>query len=103
MIRRPPRSTLSSSSAASDVYKRQLMVLITALTNLSAIPALMLLRRRRWWFELWGGGFTMVTSFLYHTADSLGHPILGLTEGEWHRLDNVASCLLYTSPSPRDS
>src|SRR5664280_3910754 len=27
MIRRPPRSTLSSSSAASDVYKRQLVFL----------------------------------------------------------------------------
>src|SRR5674536_197599 len=27
MIRRPPRSTLSSSSAASDVYKRQVVVL----------------------------------------------------------------------------
>eukprot|EP00658_Telonema_sp_P-2_P043111 TRINITY_DN31065_c0_g1_i1.p1 TRINITY_DN31065_c0_g1~~TRINITY_DN31065_c0_g1_i1.p1 ORF type:complete len:164 (-),score=31.06 TRINITY_DN31065_c0_g1_i1:139-630(-) len=27
MIRRPPRSTLSSSSAASDVYKRQMFVL----------------------------------------------------------------------------
>eukprot|EP00658_Telonema_sp_P-2_P005631 TRINITY_DN12114_c0_g1_i1.p1 TRINITY_DN12114_c0_g1~~TRINITY_DN12114_c0_g1_i1.p1 ORF type:complete len:122 (+),score=15.14 TRINITY_DN12114_c0_g1_i1:123-488(+) len=27
MIRRPPRSTLSSSSAASDVYKRQVCVL----------------------------------------------------------------------------
>src|SRR5674536_373012 len=27
MIRRPPRSTLSSSSAASDVYKRQAMAL----------------------------------------------------------------------------
>src|SRR5665648_1187635 len=26
MIRRPPRSTLSSSSAASDVYKRQLLM-----------------------------------------------------------------------------
>src|SRR5664279_1758032 len=26
MIRRPPRSTLSSSSAASDVYKRQLLL-----------------------------------------------------------------------------
>src|SRR5664280_3926493 len=26
MIRRPPRSTLSSSSAASDVYKRQMMM-----------------------------------------------------------------------------
>eukprot|EP00658_Telonema_sp_P-2_P022453 TRINITY_DN18977_c0_g1_i2.p1 TRINITY_DN18977_c0_g1~~TRINITY_DN18977_c0_g1_i2.p1 ORF type:complete len:115 (+),score=44.69 TRINITY_DN18977_c0_g1_i2:153-497(+) len=28
MIRRPPRSTLSSSSAASDVYKRQLQELV---------------------------------------------------------------------------
>src|SRR5674536_271103 len=28
MIRRPPRSTLSSSSAASDVYKRQVGVLV---------------------------------------------------------------------------
>src|SRR5665648_1284059 len=27
MIRRPPRSTLSSSSAASDVYKRQIVIL----------------------------------------------------------------------------
>eukprot|EP00658_Telonema_sp_P-2_P020332 TRINITY_DN18044_c0_g1_i3.p1 TRINITY_DN18044_c0_g1~~TRINITY_DN18044_c0_g1_i3.p1 ORF type:complete len:102 (+),score=16.16 TRINITY_DN18044_c0_g1_i3:150-455(+) len=26
MIRRPPRSTLSSSSAASDVYKRQIFI-----------------------------------------------------------------------------
>src|SRR5664279_5361395 len=29
MIRRPPRSTLSSSSAASDVYKRQILVALT--------------------------------------------------------------------------
>eukprot|EP00656_Telonema_subtile_P036756 TRINITY_DN4081_c0_g1_i1.p1 TRINITY_DN4081_c0_g1~~TRINITY_DN4081_c0_g1_i1.p1 ORF type:complete len:437 (+),score=119.53 TRINITY_DN4081_c0_g1_i1:80-1390(+) len=29
MIRRPPRSTLSSSSAASDVYKRQVLALAT--------------------------------------------------------------------------
>src|SRR5665648_834934 len=29
MIRRPPRSTLSSSSAASDVYKRQLSNICT--------------------------------------------------------------------------
>src|SRR5665648_11637 len=28
MIRRPPRSTLSSSSAASDVYKRQLLYIL---------------------------------------------------------------------------
>ena len=30
MIRRPPRSTLSSSSAASDVYKRQVVILMRA-------------------------------------------------------------------------
>src|SRR5664279_4696736 len=29
MIRRPPRSTLSSSSAASDVYKRQVVAVAT--------------------------------------------------------------------------
>src|SRR5665648_1251050 len=37
MIRRPPRSTLSSSSAASDVYKRQpLLVLALAMLNMPA-------------------------------------------------------------------
>src|SRR5665648_1292547 len=45
MIRRPPRSTLSSSSAASDVYKRQVFSFITdkdkawvALLNLTNDP-----------------------------------------------------------------
>src|SRR5664279_4239867 len=33
MIRRPPRSTLSSSSAASDVYKRQLLLHPAGLRN----------------------------------------------------------------------
>ena len=32
MIRRPPRSTLDRSSAASDVYKRQELVLATSAT-----------------------------------------------------------------------
>src|SRR5665648_183534 len=34
MIRRPPRSTLSSSSAASDVYKRQ----VISIANIRYIP-----------------------------------------------------------------
>src|SRR5665648_1303792 len=33
MIRRPPRSTLSSSSAASDVYKRQEFALLALLVR----------------------------------------------------------------------
>eukprot|EP00656_Telonema_subtile_P040865 TRINITY_DN45953_c0_g1_i3.p1 TRINITY_DN45953_c0_g1~~TRINITY_DN45953_c0_g1_i3.p1 ORF type:complete len:143 (-),score=29.08 TRINITY_DN45953_c0_g1_i3:340-768(-) len=39
MIRRPPRSTLSSSSAASDVYKRQVSTQSTG-ARFSAMPAL---------------------------------------------------------------
>src|SRR5450756_2648647 len=34
MIRRPPRSTQSRSSAASDVYKRQVMLALACLKNL---------------------------------------------------------------------
>eukprot|EP00658_Telonema_sp_P-2_P051170 TRINITY_DN39204_c0_g1_i1.p1 TRINITY_DN39204_c0_g1~~TRINITY_DN39204_c0_g1_i1.p1 ORF type:complete len:131 (+),score=37.19 TRINITY_DN39204_c0_g1_i1:113-505(+) len=34
MIRRPPRSTLSSSSAASDVYKRQILSLLVLTLHL---------------------------------------------------------------------
>eukprot|EP00658_Telonema_sp_P-2_P000567 TRINITY_DN10214_c0_g1_i3.p1 TRINITY_DN10214_c0_g1~~TRINITY_DN10214_c0_g1_i3.p1 ORF type:complete len:200 (+),score=48.41 TRINITY_DN10214_c0_g1_i3:132-731(+) len=48
MIRRPPRSTLSSSSAASDVYKRQVQLpaLVSALTG-----ALAFYLSHHGWFE----------------------------------------------------
>src|SRR5664279_6312871 len=36
MIRRPPRSTLSSSSAASDVYKRQLIEFATTVMTMNS-------------------------------------------------------------------
>eukprot|EP00658_Telonema_sp_P-2_P063300 TRINITY_DN52032_c0_g1_i1.p2 TRINITY_DN52032_c0_g1~~TRINITY_DN52032_c0_g1_i1.p2 ORF type:complete len:114 (-),score=9.36 TRINITY_DN52032_c0_g1_i1:140-481(-) len=38
MIRRPPRSTLSSSSAASDVYKRQLHVFVEGNHDNALLP-----------------------------------------------------------------
>src|SRR5665648_217644 len=38
MIRRPPRSTLSSSSAASDVYKRQLLVNVRPVPRFVPVP-----------------------------------------------------------------
>ena len=40
MRRRPPRSTLSSSSAASDVYKRQIKDKIEDMTEVQAIELL---------------------------------------------------------------
>src|SRR5664280_2000374 len=39
MIRRPPRSTLSSSSAASDVYKRQSVLLVEVRDHLGVAVA----------------------------------------------------------------
>ena len=40
MIRRPPRSTLDRSSAASDVYKRQVLTLVNQNTTLIEALAL---------------------------------------------------------------
>src|SRR5665809_64552 len=39
MIRRPPRSTQSRSSAASDVYKRQVPILLNVNENTHGVPA----------------------------------------------------------------
>ena len=56
MIRRPPRSTLSSSSAASDVYKRQALV---RLTTEFAGPCL------EWLSDQHGIPFEVLEGFLY--------------------------------------
>src|SRR5664280_261510 len=53
MIRRPPRSTLSSSSAASDVYKRQVFALMFKILPDAKIK----------WRHVWIG--SLVTAFLF--------------------------------------
>ena len=69
MIRRPPRSTQSRSSAASDVYKRQAYNAVALGANAQAT---------------------------HEKSVALGSDSI--------TADAVAtSCLLYTSPSPRDS
>eukprot|EP00658_Telonema_sp_P-2_P022551 TRINITY_DN19015_c0_g1_i1.p1 TRINITY_DN19015_c0_g1~~TRINITY_DN19015_c0_g1_i1.p1 ORF type:complete len:102 (+),score=24.52 TRINITY_DN19015_c0_g1_i1:153-458(+) len=47
MIRRPPRSTLSSSSAASDVYKRQHITCIYYVRS----SKFLLMTKRMWVFQ----------------------------------------------------
>jgi len=37
---------------------------------------------------------TMTTSFMYHVCDSIDGP-LWLTEGQWHRLDNIGSIMSF--------
>eukprot|EP00658_Telonema_sp_P-2_P064727 TRINITY_DN53950_c0_g1_i1.p1 TRINITY_DN53950_c0_g1~~TRINITY_DN53950_c0_g1_i1.p1 ORF type:complete len:108 (+),score=18.33 TRINITY_DN53950_c0_g1_i1:67-390(+) len=107
MIRRPPRSTLSSSSAASDVYKRQItggILLGDGLGKLRYYLGGNLLRFK-------GRSHPLIVNPLGAFG---GHrpwrdDLIGCVGG---RLGGAAAsmepsfcnhCLLYTSPSPRDS
>ena len=74
MIRRPPRSTLDRSSAASDVYKRQVRITQVETVNSN--------RHIRENLDLFSS-----TQRMLEAVDVLSE-------------DNT--CLLYTSPSPRD-
>eukprot|EP00657_Telonema_sp_P-1_P008151 TRINITY_DN28822_c0_g2_i1.p1 TRINITY_DN28822_c0_g2~~TRINITY_DN28822_c0_g2_i1.p1 ORF type:complete len:127 (+),score=51.17 TRINITY_DN28822_c0_g2_i1:12-392(+) len=76
MIRRPPRSTQSRSSAASDVYKRQYYDLEHITENY---------RRTKDFFNT-------------TTVHASGTP----WQFTYAKRDIPYSCLLYTSPSPRD-
>eukprot|EP00658_Telonema_sp_P-2_P047930 TRINITY_DN3648_c0_g1_i1.p1 TRINITY_DN3648_c0_g1~~TRINITY_DN3648_c0_g1_i1.p1 ORF type:complete len:100 (+),score=13.73 TRINITY_DN3648_c0_g1_i1:71-370(+) len=76
MIRRPPRSTLSSSSAASDVYKRQVNVYIILVAC------------------------TQTNSLKTDCAVCQHSRTIFINISPYSAL---IPCLLYTSPSPRDS
>ena len=77
MIRRPPRSTLDRSSAASDVYKRQSLSHLLFLVPVGIAAALVLIKMAPYRLK-------RLTVFLDPQSDPMG------------------ICLLYTSPSPRD-
>ena len=89
MIRPPPRSTQSRSSAASDVYKRQVEIgsdtyelveyLFTRSGSLDERDII------RYLGSDWQG------TKVYSKNDGVGEVQIDIT------------CLLYTSPSPRDS
>ena len=72
MIRRPPRSTLDRSSAASDVYKRQILNEVQTIDGVKEAE----------------GNIGNMDSGALIVIDDKGKRIF--------------PCLLYTSPSPRD-
>eukprot|EP00831_Metopus_contortus_P078744 TRINITY_DN7683_c0_g2_i1.p2 TRINITY_DN7683_c0_g2~~TRINITY_DN7683_c0_g2_i1.p2 ORF type:complete len:101 (-),score=34.40 TRINITY_DN7683_c0_g2_i1:69-371(-) len=90
MIRRPPRSTQGVSSAASDVYKRQVSTQSTWGIMFKGI-----------WLMLLGFAAGLFTDRFQEAEDQEQYTT--------HYFDNFAdhfekpfTCLLYTSPSPRD-
>eukprot|EP00658_Telonema_sp_P-2_P042293 TRINITY_DN30348_c0_g1_i2.p1 TRINITY_DN30348_c0_g1~~TRINITY_DN30348_c0_g1_i2.p1 ORF type:complete len:137 (+),score=27.95 TRINITY_DN30348_c0_g1_i2:142-552(+) len=136
MIRRPPRSTLSSSSAASDVYKRQMqsppakppkkskpnpsqryafwLVPPTGSMQHAALQEL-IQRHSQSSFE---PHVTLAAyesndqDFAIATAQRLASTLPAVirigfsgvnTSVTYHQCVFLSACLLYTSPSPRDS
>eukprot|EP00657_Telonema_sp_P-1_P005864 TRINITY_DN23643_c0_g1_i1.p1 TRINITY_DN23643_c0_g1~~TRINITY_DN23643_c0_g1_i1.p1 ORF type:complete len:111 (-),score=65.36 TRINITY_DN23643_c0_g1_i1:77-409(-) len=100
MIRRPPRSTQSRSSAASDVYKRQERAL-------SAERWVHRFREFKHLFiaEVEATGDLSLRSSNLNFVQTLDQ-MLDTEENELaaarQQLEEGKGCLLYTSPSPRD-
>ena len=132
MIRRPPRSTQGYSSAASDVYKRQDEEEISAIDGIGPVIAksltkyfsnpennqkvdhllkyLHINKEEISGEQIFAGMNFVITGSLEHFSnrgeaknliESLGGKVTGSVTGKTNYLIN--NCLLYTSPSPRDS
>src|SRR5450756_972706 len=104
MIRRPPRSTQSRSSAASDVYKRQIVNNVETLASAACIFA-----KGVDWFKSFGTDRS--TGFkLFSISGDCAKPGVyefpfGITVADLLKEvggGDAKACLLYTSPSPRD-
>src|SRR5450756_3153962 len=102
MIRRPPRSTRSRSSAASDVYKRQAGDTVELRQRHAGLQRDLLDREAR---QIPVG----LLRVLQH-GDEAGAVLVVVVEHRLQRLEvdvglrgdaRLGDCLLYTSPSPR--
>eukprot|EP00658_Telonema_sp_P-2_P059604 TRINITY_DN48692_c0_g1_i1.p1 TRINITY_DN48692_c0_g1~~TRINITY_DN48692_c0_g1_i1.p1 ORF type:complete len:121 (+),score=38.32 TRINITY_DN48692_c0_g1_i1:28-390(+) len=120
MIRRPPRSTLSSSSAASDVYKRQSYDSATKTTTRTSGGG----AENGGGKSSGGGGFLEAlyaqNALEFKVIETIGtnnesiqarkmriqledmKREIAVNDAAITKLTNN-NCLLYTSPSPRDS
>eukprot|EP00831_Metopus_contortus_P014492 TRINITY_DN15996_c0_g1_i3.p3 TRINITY_DN15996_c0_g1~~TRINITY_DN15996_c0_g1_i3.p3 ORF type:complete len:116 (-),score=28.32 TRINITY_DN15996_c0_g1_i3:106-453(-) len=105
MIRRPPRSTQGVSSAASDVYKRQVGI-VFLLLGYSLCTELLVTREYTDYLKKHAPyevvdyednifkGWTVEDARGMQESDIVNHYDIPI--------ENYKGCLLYTSPSPRD-
>jgi hypothetical protein len=67
------------------------MLLITGITNFACFPALYVVYNKRMYFQFYVGLFTFITSFMYHSLESVEWEYLYLDRGTWDKLDNIGS------------
>ena len=73
-------------------------ILVTTVTNLTGLPVVYLNWKKHRVFETVVMFYTFLTSFMYHLCESLGlkgDQGLWLSEGQWHRQDNVGSIMCF--------
>ncbi|CAK8990986.1 Aurora kinase B (Aurora 1) (Aurora- and IPL1-like midbody-associated protein 1) (AIM-1) (Aurora/IPL1-related kinase 2) (ARK-2) (Aurora-related kinase 2) (STK-1) (Serine/threonine-protein kinase 12) (Serine/threonine-protein kinase 5) (Serine/threonine-protein kinase aurora-B) [Durusdinium trenchii] len=73
------------------------MMWITVLSNASGLPAVWHTLSTNKPFPAVIGSATVVFSTLYHLADTIDDRFGGMTEGNWHRLDNIFAILSFVS------
>jgi hypothetical protein len=71
--------------------EQQLMLVITGLTNFACFPGLYILYHKGLFFQFHIGLFTFLTSFMYHSLESVNIERFYLDRGTWHKLDNIGS------------
>lgn len=81
--------------SAKTPTEQALMFFLTGLTNFCGIPALYMIYKKKLYFQLHIGLFTMITSFMYHSMESLDVQKFYLTVGGWHKLDNIGSIMCF--------
>eukprot|EP00406_Dinophysis_acuminata_P057713 CAMPEP_0179268292 /NCGR_PEP_ID=MMETSP0797-20121207/30367_1 /TAXON_ID=47934 /ORGANISM="Dinophysis acuminata, Strain DAEP01" /LENGTH=212 /DNA_ID=CAMNT_0020976573 /DNA_START=125 /DNA_END=759 /DNA_ORIENTATION=- len=80
--------------------------MLTCATDLALIPPLIVMRRYRRHFEIFVGGWMLVSAFAYNFLDAMNRGDaedrawdLVVTEDDWHRISNVTTttyiCLLF--------
>ena len=111
MIRRPQRSTLSSSSAASDVYKRQVLEELEKTSEAAEAAWKESQRVLEQWQEIWRIDQKVCQALkpqmeerseVMHQYEKINGLYQLLSGNRKNSRMDIETCLLYTSPSPRD-
>lgn len=78
-----------------ELAEKILMLIITGITNFACIPALYVVYIKRMYFVLCVGIFTMITSFMYHSMESIELQHFYITTSNWHKLDNIGAIMCF--------
>eukprot|EP00831_Metopus_contortus_P020356 TRINITY_DN18958_c0_g2_i2.p2 TRINITY_DN18958_c0_g2~~TRINITY_DN18958_c0_g2_i2.p2 ORF type:complete len:106 (-),score=29.43 TRINITY_DN18958_c0_g2_i2:10-327(-) len=95
MIRRPPRSTQGVSSAASDVYKRQVLDIAHGHSKYAG-KTVEFIKTNYPEIDVVAGNIATKDAAEYFLSKGADAIKVGIGPG------SMCTCLLYTSPSPRD-